>query len=88
MTLATHLDNAFRDDIALHDASEDVDHDCLHALIGSDDLERSGDLVLLGRATHLFSHDMGMRAHMHGHPCAEAEYSCETNAWWCTHQEN
>ena len=43
-------DDAFGDDVAAHDAAEDVDQDALHRRIGEDDLERRGDLFLVGAA--------------------------------------
>ena len=39
-------DDAFGDDIAFHDAAENVDQDTLHVRIGRDDLERGRDLLL------------------------------------------
>src|SRR5690606_4945399 len=39
-------DNAFCDDVALHDAAEDVDENAFDARISSDDLEHSRDLLL------------------------------------------
>src|SRR6478609_9126900 len=41
-------DNAFGDDVALHDAAEDVDEDALDLRVGRDDLEGSRDLLLAG----------------------------------------
>ena len=43
-------DHALGDDVALHDAAEDVDQDALHVGIGGDDLERRRDLLLVGAA--------------------------------------
>src|SRR5690606_33613895 len=43
-------DNAFGDDVALHDAAEDVDQDALDGRVGGDDLEGRRDLVLAGAA--------------------------------------
>ena len=43
-------DDAFGDDVASHDAAEDVDQDALHIGIGGDDLERRRDLFLGGAA--------------------------------------
>ena len=43
-------DHAFGDDVALHDAAEDVDQNALHVGIGGDDLERRRDLLLGGAA--------------------------------------
>ena len=43
-------DHAFRDDVALHDAAEDVDQDALHLRIGGDDLERRRHLLGGGAA--------------------------------------
>src|SRR6478672_3579966 len=39
-------DNAFGDDVTLHDATEDVDEDALDLRVGSDDLEGRSDLFL------------------------------------------
>ncbi len=39
-------DHALGDDVAFHDAAEDVDQDALHGRIGGDDLEGRGDLFL------------------------------------------
>src|ERR1700731_3058544 len=43
-------DHALGDDVAFHDAAEDVDQDALHVGIGGDDLEGGGDLGLVGAA--------------------------------------
>src|SRR5208283_4229598 len=43
-------DHAFGDDVAAHDAAEDVDQDALHVRVDGDDLERRGDLLLRGAA--------------------------------------
>ncbi len=43
-------DDAFGDDVAAHDAAEDVDQDALHRRIAEDDLERRGDLLLASAA--------------------------------------
>jgi hypothetical protein len=43
----------FGDDIATHDAAEDVDQDALHCRIGRDDLERCGHLLLGGATAHV-----------------------------------
>src|SRR6201985_2248813 len=42
--------DAFGNDVALHDAAEDVDQDALHIGIGGDDLEGGRDLFLAGAA--------------------------------------
>src|SRR5579863_8991812 len=42
--------HAFSDDVAFHDAAEDVDQDTLHTEIGGDDLEGGRDLFLVGAA--------------------------------------
>ncbi len=42
-------DDAFGDDVAFHDAAEDVDQDALHIGIADDDLEGRGDLFLRSR---------------------------------------
>ena len=44
------LDDALGDDVAAHDAAEDVDQDALHRRVAEDDLERRGDLFLGGAA--------------------------------------
>ena len=52
-TLAHFLhrrDHALGDDVAAHDAANDVDENAFHVRIGGDDLERRGDLVLGGAA--------------------------------------
>ena len=43
-------DHAARDDVAFHDAAEDVDQDALHLRVGGDDLERRRHLLLGGAA--------------------------------------
>src|ERR1700738_406349 len=43
-------DHALGDDVAFHDAAENVDQDALHIGIGGDDLERCRDLGLVGAA--------------------------------------
>ena len=43
-------DDAVRDDVALHDAAEDVDEDRLHLRALEDHLEGLGDLLLVGAA--------------------------------------
>src|SRR3982074_443695 len=43
-------DHAFGDDVAFHDAAENIDQDALHVGIGGDDLECRGDLGLVGAA--------------------------------------
>ena len=48
--LACCRDDALGDDVAAHDAAEDVDEDALHGRIAEDDLERRGDLLLRGAA--------------------------------------
>src|SRR5690606_11858368 len=44
-------DHAFGDDVAAHDAAEDVDQNSLHALVLEHDLEGFGDLFSRGAAT-------------------------------------
>src|SRR6202041_2503110 len=46
-------DHALGNDIALHDATEDVDQDTLHVGIGGDDLEGGRDLFLAGAAADI-----------------------------------
>src|SRR5690606_12637968 len=46
-------DNAFGNDVAAHDAAEDIDQDALHSRIGGDDLERGRHLLLGGTATNV-----------------------------------
>ncbi len=46
-------DHALGDDVAAHDAAEDVDEDALHLRVRGDDLERLGDLLLGGAAAHV-----------------------------------
>src|SRR3569623_881713 len=52
--LEVHLprggDDAVGDDVAAHDAAEDVDQDALHCGIAQNDLERGGALFLGGAA--------------------------------------
>ena len=43
-------DDAGGDDVAVHDAAEDVDQDALHVRVLQDDLERRRDLLLAGAA--------------------------------------
>ena len=43
-------DHALGDDVAAHDAAEDVDQDALHVRVGEDDLERGRHLLLGGAA--------------------------------------
>ena len=43
-------DHALGDDVAAHDAAEDVDEDALHVRVGGDDLERRRHLLLGGAA--------------------------------------
>src|SRR5580698_10238806 len=43
----------FRDDIALHDAAENIDQNALHVGIGGDDLEGRRDLFLGGAAADI-----------------------------------
>ena len=43
-------DHALGDDVAAHDAAEDVDQNALHVGVGGDDLERRRHLVLRGAA--------------------------------------
>src|SRR5436190_1809772 len=45
------FDDPLRDDVAAHDAAEDIDEDTLHRRIAQDDLERRGDLFLVRAAT-------------------------------------
>ena len=45
--------HAFGDDVALHDAAEDVDQDALHVRVGGDDLERRGHLLGGGAAADI-----------------------------------
>lgn len=51
--VSLHLHHSLRDDVALHDAAEDVDQDGLDARVGGDDLEGGRDLGSLGGATNL-----------------------------------
>ena len=55
--LQAHLldrgDHAFGDDVAAHDAAEDVDEDALHVRVGGDDLEGFGHLLLGRAAAHV-----------------------------------
>src|SRR3546814_5789491 len=44
------VDDALGDDIAFHDAAKDVDEDTLDRRVLQDDLERRGDLFLVGAA--------------------------------------
>src|SRR5690606_16740177 len=44
-------DDAFRDDVALHDAAEDVDQNALNLRVGRNDLERRRYLFGRGTAT-------------------------------------
>src|SRR6476646_8103474 len=46
-------DHALGDDVAFHDAAEDVDQDALHVGIGGDDLECRGNLGLVGAAADI-----------------------------------
>ena len=46
-------DDAFGDDVAFHDAAENVDQDSLHIGIADDDLEGGGDFFLGGAAAHI-----------------------------------
>src|SRR6185437_7332926 len=46
-------DDAVRDDVAFHDAAEDVDENAFHMRIGDDDLEGRGDLFLAGAAADI-----------------------------------
>src|SRR3984957_18881721 len=46
-------DHALGNDVAFHDATENVDQDALHVGIGGDDLERRGDLGLVGAAAYV-----------------------------------
>src|SRR5581483_9833938 len=39
-------DDPFGDDVAFHDAAENIDEDALHVRVGSDDLEGGGNLFL------------------------------------------
>ncbi len=48
--LARSRHDAFGDDVATHDAAEDVDQDALHRRVGEDDLERRLHLFLGGAA--------------------------------------
>ncbi len=43
-------DHALGDDVAAHDAAEDVDENALHVRVGGDDLERRRHLLLRGAA--------------------------------------
>ena len=51
--LLGRLHNTLRDDIALHDATEDVHQDGLDAIIGCDDLKSSRDLIDLRRTANV-----------------------------------
>src|SRR5215468_858604 len=44
-------DDAFGDDVAAHDAAENIDQDYFHARIGREDLERGRDRLLAWAAT-------------------------------------
>src|SRR5690606_25983710 len=46
-------DHAFSNDVALHDAAEDVDQNALDSRVSGDDLERSRHLLLGGTATNV-----------------------------------
>ena len=46
-------DDAFGDDVAAHDAAEDIDQDALHVRIAEDDLEGRRDLLLGGAAADI-----------------------------------
>ena len=46
-------DDALGDDVALHDAAEDVDQNALHVRVGGDDLERRRHLLLGGAAADI-----------------------------------
>src|SRR5882724_5826670 len=46
-------DHTLGNDVAFHDAAEDIDQDALHVRIGGNDLERRGDLGLVGAATDI-----------------------------------
>src|SRR5207342_1455123 len=48
--LARGLDDAFGNDVAAHDAAEDVDEDALHGGIAKDDLEGGRHLLLRSAA--------------------------------------
>ena len=43
-------DDSVGDDVAAHDSAEDVDEDALHCGVAQNDLERRGDLLLVGAA--------------------------------------
>src|SRR5262249_35887213 len=45
--------DTFGDDVAAHDAAEDIDQNSFHVRIGSDDLEGRGHLLLGGAAAHV-----------------------------------
>ena len=45
--------HSFGDDIAFHNAAENVDQNALHVGVGEDDLERGFDLVLVGAAADI-----------------------------------
>src|SRR6266702_7690002 len=45
--------DAFGDDVALHDTTEDVDENALHVRVGGDDLEGGRDLLLAGAAADI-----------------------------------
>src|SRR3954451_2824834 len=47
------VDNTGGDDVALHDAAEDVDQDAFHLRVGRDDLESGRYLVLGGTAANI-----------------------------------
>ena len=48
--LLDRRDHAFGDDVAFHDAAENIDQNALHLGIGSDDLEGGRNLLLAGTA--------------------------------------
>src|SRR5687767_373681 len=53
LDLPSGRDDALGDDVAAHDAAEDVDEDALHRRIRQDDLERRGHLLLVGAAADI-----------------------------------
>src|SRR6185312_9277146 len=51
--LARRGDDALGDDVAPHDAAEDVDQDAFDILVGQDDLEGGGNALLGGAAADI-----------------------------------
>ncbi len=47
------VDDALGDDVALHDAAENIDEDRFHIFVGDEDFEGLGDLLLVGSAADI-----------------------------------